>query len=387
MEEILSFFIFDQTQTIILSVFAFIFVIQLYYYIFHYRVPLSHYKKELESENKVTNKPSVSVIIVAKNESENLENNLPLILKQDYPNFEVIVVNDGSTDESDCLLKRLELENDHLYHTFLPVSRDRVFGRKKLAMTIGVKASKNEVLLFTEADCVPDSDRWISTMMENMDNNIDVVIGYSYYQRQPSLYQRVARFDNLIFSLQYFSKSIKDKAFIGTYRNIAFRRNLFFDNKGFSSFLNIENGEDVFLNEIILDQESVSCLNPDAFVSSELLFSRWREIKTSYMRAKKFFRGMAHHSFALETLTRYLYYLGFAGALAYGIICSQWGVVSIVSLLFLIKQITQIVILNKARKHFKSSPLFFSLFWMEMIQPIYNAYFNSTSRVSKKQRY
>lgn len=349
---------------------------------------MAYYVKNEDAEGVKLNYPSVSIIIVAKNESENLEKNLPSILTQDYPNFEVIVVNDGSTDESDVLLKRLEQDNAHLYHTFSPVLRDRAFGRRKLALTIGIKAAKNDVLLFTEADCAPISNQWISTMMAPLTEDKDIVIGYCFQEKEKGFFRRLARFDNLLFSLQYLSKAIRGKAFAGVYRNIAYRKHLFFDNKGFSSCLNIENGEEVFLHQIIRTQESAVSLSPDSFVSMPIeTFSKWRQIKMSYMRAKSHFSGWDKSFFSLETLTRYLFYIVFGGTLAYAIIGQEWGSVAVIALIFIIRLITQLVVLSKATKHFKSTKIYFSILILDILQPIYNLYFKVASKSARKSRY
>ena len=118
---------------------------------------------EPEPETEVT-WPSVSVIICASNEAEHLRQTLPLILEQDYPNFEVIVVNVGSTDDTDELLSQFKARYEHLYYSYTPQDT-RYLSQRKLALTIGIKAAKNERLLFTEAFCEPVSPHWIKSMI------------------------------------------------------------------------------------------------------------------------------------------------------------------------------------------------------------------------------
>ena len=148
-------FTFDTTEQILLAATGTLFIIQALYYLCLYnRIHLRsravkrgnvHFSQEL---------PPVSVIICAREECENLRRNLKAVLEQDYPQFEVIVINDGNTDESEDYLTLLEEKYPHLYHSFVPDS-SRYISRKKLAATLGVKASKYDWLVFTEANCCP----------------------------------------------------------------------------------------------------------------------------------------------------------------------------------------------------------------------------------------
>ncbi|MDL2208974.1 glycosyltransferase [Parabacteroides sp. OttesenSCG-928-O15] len=138
-------FVFTPLELILIGIVGIFFIIQLLYWLIAFARPLRRAKKRTQPET--TQYPPVSIVVYAKNESENLRKNLPSLLKQDYPNYEVIVVNDGSTDESDNVLKTFEQEYGHLYHTYIPQDV-KYLSRKKLALTVGIKAAKNSILLF-----------------------------------------------------------------------------------------------------------------------------------------------------------------------------------------------------------------------------------------------
>jgi glycosyltransferase involved in cell wall biosynthesis len=104
-----------------------------------------------QAETNQEELPPVSVIVCARNEYNNLQEYLPILLSQDYPNYEVIVVDDSSEDETEFLLERLSHQYAHLYHTFVPRGA-RVVSSKKLALTIGLKAAHHEHILLTDAD-------------------------------------------------------------------------------------------------------------------------------------------------------------------------------------------------------------------------------------------
>jgi len=156
------------------------FIIQFLFYFLLYRKPYVYEKKRIIKAVPDTDLPPISVVIVSKNESENLATTLPFILEQDYPNFEVVVVNSGSTDETDMLLTGLKQKYPHLYYTYIPKEAERL-NEKKLALTVGIKAAKNDILIFTEAFCKPVSDKWIREFAVEFINGKDIVLGFCKY--------------------------------------------------------------------------------------------------------------------------------------------------------------------------------------------------------------
>ncbi len=375
-QQIFSYLSFNLYEIIALSAFFLFFITQILLYVLHYAAPLRAVKKgDAEEEHEIESQsPFVSVIIISENESENLEEHLPLLLTQDYPNYEVIVVNSGSTDESDFLLLSLQHKYPNLYHTYLPSnSLDKKFDRRKLALTLGIKAAKGDVLLFTEPYCRPMSNRWIASMMQPMEADKDIVLGYSYYSSSRKFYNRIARFDNLLFSLDYIQRALKGKPFTGVYRNVAYRKHLFFDNKGFSSVLNIDGGEQVFLNNMMDDTNTSVALDQDSFVETRIDSGiLWRQMKRSYFQVRSHFNK--HHSLrAFDSSTRYIFYLISILLVAYGIYMAQWGVVAVTALLFISLFVVQGILLNKSAKYFFSGKFAFSLPVLSLMQPIYNA--------------
>lgn len=386
MEQFLSYFTLDVIGIALLSTLLIMLFIQIYFYLAYYKKPLSYLKQIADTHEEITPLPSVSVIIVAKDESENLAKCLPSILNQDYPDYEVIVVNDGSTDESEFLLKNLKREYPFLYSTFSPYSdANETIQNKVLPLTIGIKAARKDILLFTEADSLPMTNQWVKSMVNSLANK-DIVVGYSRFTESEDFSNKTALFDNLIFTLQYMSMAIKNKPFAGLYKNLAYRKHLFFDNKGFSATLNYDNAEEVFVNYIMTENNTAIALSQDSYVSTELdNFSHWRKIKTAYSRAKFNFKGFTGGVFSLETLSRYLFYSLTIASIVYSIISQLWVYLGAAILLFIIRYIIQIVILNKASDHFLTNRFHLSLPFLDLIQPYYNSYFSRISK-SKKRR-
>lgn len=210
--------------------------------------------------------PKVSVIVYAHNDAEWLENFLPAMLHQDYPDYEVIVVDDASTDTSRNLISDLLTQYDNLHLTLTP-DRTRGLSRKKLSIMLGIKAAQGDVVLITNANCSTTSDQWLRLMMRNFVPGVDVVIGYSHYlyksDRKAGHCYRV--FDTVTVASQYLTSAIARRPYRGVSDNLAFTRKVFFDNNGFSKNLDLRWGEDdVFLCEIATGDNTRVELLPDS---------------------------------------------------------------------------------------------------------------------------
>ncbi len=381
-EQVLSYFTFDIIELIGILLFSLLFFIQLFYYFNYYRKPYDYVKKLDQYEGLSDNfKPKVSVIIVSENEVDSLTENLSAILSQDYPDFEVIVVNNGSTDESDVLLTSMELNHPNLYHTYLPYSNDKKLSRYKLALTLGAKAAKGDILLFTQPYCRPVSNKWINSMVRGFSENKEVVLGYSFFQKKNCFYNRMARFDNHIFSMQYLSRAIKGSPYVGVFRNIAFRRHLFFDNKGFASNLHLEAAEEILINEIMTKVNTSVALSQDSFIETKMQeFSLWKQIKRSYSLSKTYLRNKAPVIFGIEFFSRSIFYLLFITLIAYSSVFRHWALLGITIFLFLLRLCIQYTILTKSTRYFNSGKFIFSLPLFDFLEPYYNIKFKTRYR-------
>jgi len=256
--------------------------------------------------------------------------------------------------------------------------------RRILCMTLGIKAAKNDILLFTDAGACPNSVNWISSMTKNLKDKKEIAIGYSNLQAPKSFWGKICSFDNLLFSLQYLSMAIKGKPFIGTYNNIAYRKNLFFENKGFSQTLNYEYAEEVFLNIIMNSKNTTVVLNQDSFVKIELEnYSHWKTLKQVYCRSKKYFTNYTPKRFRLESFTRYLMYGITVCIGAYSIVEKLWLYLGCAILLLLIRNIVQTLILKRASLHFEIKPMYLFLSIADLFQPLYNIRFKCIKKEKK----
>ena len=383
-----SLFDFSQIELIIAGALLFFFIIQLFFYLALYKKPYSYELKREKSEIENENYPSVSVIIASKNESEDLEKNLPFVLNQDYPNFEVIVVNSGSTDETDMILKSFDQQHSHLYHTFIPADAEDV-NTKKLALTLGIKAAKNDILLFTEAYCKPISNQWIKEFAKEFAKGHEIVLGYCKLHIDKKVAMRgFILYDNLIHCLKYLSMAISRKPFMGIGRNLAYKKELFFKEKGFSSILKIEGGEDdLFINKIANKKNTGVVISPESMIETDVVsrFSVWRSFKSKYLYTKQFYKGFASRVFFWETLSKYLFYLFLVAAITFGIIYSEFLLIGFSALLFIIRYIIQVLIINKNSRLLDAGKYHINLLFFDIFQPFNN--FRFRRYINKRNRF
>lgn len=212
-----------------------------------------------------TGYPAASVIVYSQDEAARLENFLPEILGQDYPGeFEVIVVNEGDSGDVRNAVGALQLAHRNLYLTFTPDGA-RSLSRKKLALTLGIKAARHEIVVLTTVDAIISSDKWLSKIMRHFsDEATGIVLGYAAPEGKVS---RMASFAFTADSVAWLSSAIGRRPFRGSELNLAYRRSLFFANKGFSRSLNLHAGDDdIFVSEIAGRDSTVVELSPESIV-------------------------------------------------------------------------------------------------------------------------
>lgn len=354
------------------------FLIQLLFYLVLYRKPFIYERKRKVTSVTEDELPGISVIISSKNNSEELEKNLPFIMEQDYPKFEVIVVNCGSSDETDMVLKAAEQKYPQLYHTYVPAESDGV-NEKKLALTLGIKAAKNEILLFTEAFCRPDTPRWIREYGKEFLQGRDIVLGYSRLNIEKKVFmEKFIHFDNLIHHLKFISMALARKPFMGIGRNMAYKKALFYSNKGFSPILNIEGGEDdLYINRIAQGKQTGVVITPDSMTDTNGIdsFHTWRSIKSRYLYTKQFYNGFAYHLLGLETFTKYAFYIALLGVVGLGIMNSGYYLAGFALLLAIIRFCVQLVIINKNSATFDGGRYHINLLFFDLFQPFNNLRF------------
>ncbi len=353
----------DYLYIIVLVAFQICFIIQLYFTIVIHRKLGSYKISELETAVE----GPVSIIICARNELENLKENLNLFLNQEYPDFEVVVVNDCSNDGTDWYLRDLSAKYKHLKVVTLS-DHPRFKHGKKFAVTLGIKASKNENMIFSDADCRPSSNQWLSRMQAQFKNSTEIVLGYSPYERTAGLLNRIIRFETFSTALNYLSFALAGMPYMGVGRNLAYKKSLFFRGKGFASHMHILSGDDdLFVNQNASATNTVIEIHPDAHVCSEPkhTFYAYFNQKLRHQGAGKAYQPEHKKILGVQAASGVLFYLFLLALIA---LEAQWWVLLSV---YLIRIVIQLLVYVPCFKKLNCADL---IWWMPILDIIYYFY-------------
>ncbi|MCW3102112.1 MAG: hypothetical protein JWO09_552 [Bacteroidetes bacterium] len=326
---------------VVFGAFVLALLIQLSFYLGTFR-RLAFYKKT----EMPPHTPPASIVICARNEDDNLVEFLPRIFEQDYPEFEVVVVNDCSFDNSADILK--EFANRHSNLKIVTIKEDETYSHgKKVALMMGIKGASNEHLLLTDADCRPTGRDWLKNMMQHFTGETEIVLGYGAYEKQKGFLNKMIRYDTFFIALQFLSFALARKTYMGTGRNLAYKKSLFFKMKGFASHYHIESGDDdLFVNEAANKRNSQVEVSIDSHTISrpKKTFRDWFRQKRRHVTTYKHYNGASKFRLALLSISLYLFYGTFIAALIL-----QFAPILVVSL-FALRLLIQMLIFNKSMK-------------------------------------
>lgn len=235
----------------------------------------------------------VSIIVCAKNEAENVSRFIPMLMEQDYPDFEVVLIDDASSDATLDIFEAFEKQYSNI--KLVKVENNEAFwGNKKFALTLGIKAATKEYLLFTDADCFPISKDWIKEMTSNFTLNKTIVLGYGAYEKIPkSFLNKIIRFETMLTAVQYFSWAKSGHPYMGVGRNLAYKKEEFFNVRGFMDHMKIRSGDDdLFINQAGTSKNTTICFSPESFTYSEpkKTFKDWFAQKRRHVSTATFYK-------------------------------------------------------------------------------------------------
>lgn len=339
-EEIFSFYELKNTFDYFVYTYLIFFLLEVILYILVFgKVAFFNFKKDKKLNKQYQ---PVSIIICARNERENLLNHLPKFLSQDYPEFEVIVVNDNSIDDTEEVLKAFSYQYKNLKIVNVP-DNDKFFGSKKFALTLGIKAANYDTVLLSDADCFPASEEWIKLMMEAKTRKI--VLGYGKYQEQNGFLNKVIRFETVYTAIQYFGLAMLKLPYMGVGRNLLYNKKLFFDNKGFASHYQILSGDDdLFINEVANKTNTTVQFHPKAHTVS-IPKTTW---KSWWTQKKRHLTTGKHYQFIHKVVLALIYFIQLMFILNFILlICFNHSIYLILGV-YLLKMSLQLITFNCA---------------------------------------
>jgi glycosyltransferase involved in cell wall biosynthesis len=320
-------------------------------------------------------RPPVSVVVCAHDEEANLRELMPLLLAQNYPEFELVIVNDRSNDHTyDFLLEQTKLDA-----RVRMVNIDRLpehVNGKKFAITLGVRAAKHEWILFTDSDCRPVSDKWIDSMSGSFTEGAQFVLGFSPYERLPGFLNKFIRFETLITAIQYLSFAWMRAPYMGVGRNLAYRKSLFLEKKGFRNHIGITGGDDdLFVNQHARSKNAIAVFHPEAKVTS-IPHTSWKAFlnqKVRHLSVGKHYKLRHRILLGLFTVTWVLTW--FTGLPVLIVDSTKWWVA-------LVLLIRIILLLTLVRITVKQARLTFELWAVPFLDFLYAIYYISTGLVA-----
>lgn len=353
---------------------------QLFYFLFFY-LRLANYKPKTV---QVTQYPPVSIIICARNEDTNLKKNLPKILAQDYPAFEVIVVDDNSEDGTTEYLFFLSQKEPRLKRTKTGNS-NRMMAGKKFPLTLGLKAAANELVLLTDADCYPATDQWLKNMVAGYAGGKEIVLGYGAYEKQPGSLNRRIRYETVLTAINYLSLALARLPYMGVGRNLSYNKTLFFNTNGFFDHRHIPSGDDdLFINKVATKRNTEIVITPDAFTYSEPKETRdeWIEQKTRHLSTAKFYRFKHKFWLGLQPISHILFWIT-----SVYLLCILFAYWYIVAAAFVLRWILLRYTFTQAMNKLDEKDLKPYIEWYDFIQIGYYFRFAKAALVKTKYRW
>ncbi len=356
------FFCFSINNTLMWLFISVVFIQLIYYWLVFSR--LAFYKKKCINPDM----PSISVVIAAKNEYENLKRFLILILDQDYPDFEVVVVNDMSEDDTSYYLRSLSEKYNNLKVVTL-IENVNFFSGKKFPLSIGIKSAKNELLLLIDADCKPASNQWIKSMVSAYDSQTDIVLGYGKYEESNSFLNRLIRYDTFHIALQYMSFALIGLTYMGVGRNLSYKKSLFYKHNGFMSHYKVRSGDDdLFINQAAKKDNTNIQISHDSHTISipKNSFNDWFIQKRRHFSTSGFYKAKHKLLLGLYSLSQILFYV-----LAIMLSIFMHNLIIIFSLIFL-RFLSQFIIAKKTLSKLGERKILLFLPLLELIMIIIN---------------
>ncbi len=365
---------------ILLLIFVVLLIIQLFYYGFFF-LKFALYKEPATSSTS----EGVSVVICARNEYHQLKENLPLILGQEYPDFEVVVVNHASEDDTTFLLSKMAEQYPQLKIVEIRENLN-FFDGKKFPLSIGIKSATHDLVLLTDADCRPAGPRWITLMAAGFSGEKEIVLGYGAYEASRSFLNRLIRFDTAHIALLYLSFSLAGSPYMGVGRNMAYRKSLFYENKGFTSHYSIHSGDDdLFINRAATRKNTQVIADPESFTFSQpkKTFKDWRTQKKRHLSTGRYYRWRHKVLLGLYTFSTVMFYTFFIILMLFSLHYATF----VVLMLFLVRLAFQLFVFRKTLVRLNEKGIWLLVPFFEILLILINGTLSVSALMSKETKW
>ena len=359
---------------------------QVFYLLFFY-AKLAVYKEKgaggvstaSASQNE---EPPVTILICAHNEAENLATNLDRILNQTYRSYQVLVINHNSTDNSEKILRYLQQIHSHLDFMNFTNNKNTHKG-KKFALAYGIEKARHEVLLLTDADCMPESTDWLQKMQRTIRGEVEIGLGFGPYQKHPGFLNKLIRFETHLTATQYFSFALAGIPYMGVGRNMIYKKRLYQNASAFKKHDDLASGDDdLFINEVANSRNTKIILDPDTFVYSppKMTWRAWFRQKSRHLTAGRRYRFHHQILLGLASSSHILHYVT-------GIFVAIQGYFALAIALYLIRTILMLLIFRGIFRKLDDAKLLKWLPWIDAAFVLYYLILSPAIFWGNKQRW
>ena len=325
----------------------------------------------------------VSIIVAAHNELHQLKELIPHLIKQNYPQFEIIIVDDRSDDDTYVFLTEQAKAYSQLKIVRVEVTPDKI-SSKKYALILGIKAASYNTILLTDADCFPASSEWIQEMQKGFSSNKEIVLGYSPYVKKKGFLNLFIRYETFYTAFQYFSFALAGVPYMGVGRNLSYKKKLFLQNKGFGKHLSVIGGDDdLFINQVANRDNTNIVIHPSSYIYSfpKTTWKEWFLQKKRHLSVGKYYRWKHQFLLSLFAISGLLFQISFFVLVS---ISSSWeGIVGV----YLARMIVLVLILNKSNKKLNEKISPFLLPLLDVLHTFYCVGMGIVAVFSKKVRW
>jgi glycosyltransferase involved in cell wall biosynthesis len=336
----------------------------------------------------VEERQPVSIIICAKNEAANLKKNLPAILAQRYSNesgialYEVIVVNDASTDETEQVLNEMELHYDNLWDVVIPPDTNRDLQGKKFALSKGLAYAGNEWLLLTDADCAPASNHWLELMVAPLAKGKEIVAGYGAYNKSAGFLNAFIRWETIHTFLQYSTYALAGNPYMAVGRNLACTKKALQKAQASDRWNAVPSGDDDMLVNIAGNKENTAIVASEAaftYTDAKNTFNDWIKQKQRHLSTGKYYNENIKLLLATYACSHALLWLCFFELLAF----HRWKIALIC---MAVRSVAYWMLWIATAKKLNEKSINFTLPFFDMAWMMYNfALYPYITRKNKKQ--
>ena len=354
--------------SLIVIVFGAVVLIELlYYYVIYARFSFTKKKSQ-----KYMYQPPVSIVMVAKDAAGVLLRTLPKFLNQQYDNFEVVVVDDNSQDDTRLLVVEYQQQYRNLKLVELDTAVTTIRG-EKFAISMGVRCATHPYLVITDPEYAPTSTHWLEKMAGNFENDRQIVLGYSTFEKKRSPFNRLLHFDNLVGAMQYFSLAQIHSTYRGDIKNLGITQQIFTQQRGFASHNHIRYGEeDIFISRAADRSNTAIEFSPDAVtvLQRNVRFNKWLDHKQGLYYTRHFNSLKNRLLLGTCAVVNLLFYVGLVLAIVFSI--GNVLLLSVTAGIFAVKVLSQYLVFGFAAKKLNERQVIPGLLVYDLIFAVLN---------------